>query len=179
VCAPSAPSPLLLRHRADLLAAARLGPVVDVACGRGRHALAVASAGAATLGLDRDAAALAALRAQAQGLPLALVRCDLEAGLPPPLAPARAGAVLVFRYLWRPLVAALAGLLAPGGLLLYETFMRDQEKLPHGPRNSAFLLDRGELPALFSGLRVERYEEGLFESARGAEALARLVARRP
>jgi hypothetical protein len=87
--------------------------------------------------------------------------------------------VLVFRYLWRPLAPALAALLAPGGLLVYETFTLAQEKLPHGPRNPAFLLRPGELRELFPGLRVRLFEEGLFGAGPERQALARLVAERP
>jgi SAM-dependent methyltransferase len=175
------PAPFALAWLDAVAAAAALGPVVDVACGRGRHALAAAGRGARTLGLDRDAAALRALAAlaRAQDLPVACVRADLEGGAAFPLAPGRAGAVLVFRYLWRPLARALAEALAPGGLLLYETFTRAQEKLGHGPRNPAFLLEPGELPRLFPTLRVEVFEEGVEATPRGPEALARLAARRP
>ena len=175
------PSPFVLAWLDAALAAAALGPALDLACGRGRHALALAARGARTLALDRDAAGLAALAAEARvrGLPLACLRADLEGGGALPVAPGRLGVLVVSRYLWRPLAPALADALAPGGLLLYETFTRAQEKLGHGPRNPAFLLEPGELPRLFPGLRVEAFEEARAESARGPEALARLAARRP
>jgi SAM-dependent methyltransferase len=175
------PSPFVLAWLDAALAAAELGPALDLACGRGRHALALAARGARTLALDRDAAALALLAAEARArrLPLACLRADLEGRGALPVAPGRLGVLVVSRYLWRPLAPALAEALAPGGLLLYETFTQAQEKLRHGPRNPAFLLATGELPRLFPGLRVEAFEEGLVESARGPEALARLAARRP
>ena len=161
--------------------AARLGPIVDVACGRGRNLLAATAAGARGVGIDCAADALADLAraARAGGRRIALVRADLERGHALPLAPGSAGCVLVFRYLWRPVLGALQELLAPGGLLLYETFTRDGEKLGHGPRNPAFLLERGELRAAFPGLLVEDWEEGLLGGDPEPAALARLRARRP
>jgi SAM-dependent methyltransferase len=177
---PGAPSPFALARLDAVVAAAALGPVLDVACGRGRHALAAAARGARAIGLDRDRDALRALAglARERGLPVRCLRVDLEGGGAFPLAPGRAGAVLVFRYLWRPLAPALAAALAPGGLLLYETFVRTREKVGHAPGNPAFLLEPGELPRLFPGLRVEAFEEVVEASPRGPEALARLAARR-
>ena len=105
---------------------------------------------------------------------------DLEAGAGIPLASARFGAVLVFRYLWRPLAPAIEALLRPGGILLYETFTRRQKDLPHGPGNAAFLLGEGELARLFPGLRVETFEEAERRDADGrAWHLASLLARKP
>jgi SAM-dependent methyltransferase len=160
--------------------AARSRPVLDLACGRGRHALAVAERGAHVVAVDRDPEALAELarEARARDLPVSCVRADLEGAHGLPFAPAGLGAVLVFRYLWRPLAPALAAALAPGGLLLYETFTRDQGKLPYGPRNPAFLLEPGELPRLFPELAIEAFEEGHFGPVERPEALARLRARR-
>ena len=65
-------------------------------------------------------------------------------------------------------------MLRPGGVLLYETFTRHHREIAEHPRNPAFLLEPGELPKLFAGLEVLRYEEARSET----EAVARLVARR-
>jgi SAM-dependent methyltransferase len=130
------------------------------------------------VGIDRDPDALTALvqegRRRAPRCALGGVRADLEAhGLP--LRPGSCGAVLVFRYLHRPLVPAISALLRPGGLLLYETFTNDQRNLGYGPRNPAFLLATGELRELFPGLRILAYEEGRSAGAL-PEALASLAA---
>jgi tellurite methyltransferase len=161
--------------------AARLGPVVDFACGRGRHTLAAAALGARALGIDRDPAALKALLCEARNraLPFLVmgVRADLETRYDLPLRRESCGAILVFRYLHRPLASVIPALLRPGGLLLYETFTKDQKNLGYGPTNPAFLLAPSELRELFSGLAVLAYEEGLRPGER-PEALACLAARR-
>jgi SAM-dependent methyltransferase len=177
--APAAPSPFLLEHLDALARAARLGPVVDVACGEGRHAQALAERGIPVVGVDLRATALAALRARARERDLAIhaVRADLEAAPCLPLAPGRCGALLVFRYLHRPLAPQLAECLRPGGLLLYETFTVAQSELGYGPRNPAFLLEPGELARLFPRLETSSYWEGITQDERPA-ALARLLARR-
>jgi len=175
----SPPSPWFLAQCARLADAARLGPVLDLACGSGRHALAAAELGAVTLAIDRDAQALRALQAQAsqRGLPLQALRADLETPFGIPVRARSCGVILVFRFLFRPLAAAIVEALAPGGLLLYETFTVAQRALGTGPRRADFLLEPGELAALFSGLEPIEYAEG---SSAGAppECLARLAARR-
>jgi SAM-dependent methyltransferase len=160
-----------------LVQSARLGPVVDLACGRGRHSAASAGAQLCTIGLDRNGQFLNDLRAHAAraGTPLSLVRFDLEAGLGPPFREGSCGAILIFRFLYRPMAPLLPSLLAPGGLLLYETFTVGQLELGSGPRNRDFLLEPGELRELFPTLEVLRYDEGLHDGAMTAQ----LVARRP
>jgi hypothetical protein len=105
------------------------------------------------------------------------VRVDLETRHGIPLIPASCGAILVFRFLYRPLAAAVVDCLLPGGLLLYETFTIQQLTVEPGPKNPAFLLREGELPELFPTLEVLRYEEGWGTGPR-PEAMARLVARK-
>ena len=87
------------------------------------------------------------------------------------------GAILVFRFLFRPLATAIVEALAPGGLLLYETFTVAQRALGTGPRRADFLLEPGELAALFSGLEPIEYAEGRSDGD-PPECLARLAARR-
>ncbi len=176
---PSPPSPWFLAQRARLAEALRRGPVLDLACGRGRHALAAAELGAATLAIDRDAAALSALKraAQARNLPVQTLRADLETPLGIPVKTGSCGAILVFRFLYRPLAAAIVDALAPGGLLLYETFTLEQRALGGGPRRAEFLLAADELRTLFSNLEILEYTEGR-SAGDPPECLAQLAARR-
>lgn len=175
-CPDSEPSEFFRVREGLLLEAGRLGPVLDLACGYGRHSLAAARLGLPVLALDRDEEVLRALQRIAPPL-VQCVRTDLETGFDIPVAPASCGAVLVFRFLFRPLVQAIAEALRPGGLLLYETFTTHQRKLGQGPRNPAFLLEPNELPSLFGSLRPIAYEELVTEGPHPA-ALARLAARR-
>ena len=181
----SPPSAWFTRHEAALRAAAALGPVVDLACGRGRHAAACSELQLPTVAVDRDDASLRALQhvTRGRGPAPCRVRADLEAECGIPIAEASCGAILIFRFLYRPIAPAVSDALEPGGLLLYETFTVDQLRLGWGPRNPAFLLEHGELPRLFPTLEVLAYEEGLQAEAdpgaRAAAATARLAARRP
>jgi SAM-dependent methyltransferase len=168
-------SPWLL-DSADLLPAG--GRALDVACGRGRHALLLAAAGFETTAIDRDRSALAPLETKAVGLGLSLIAraIDLEADHADlsVLAPAAFELIVVFRYLHRPLFPALRRALAPGGVLVYETFTQAQAARGH-PRNPAFLLAEGELARLVAPLDVLRFDEGEREGA----FVARVVARKP
>ncbi len=149
-----------------------------MACGSGRHALLLAAAGFDVHAIDRDAATIEALRAAAGKLGLTLraqVR-DLEAGGADPAAPLGPALaydlIVVVHYLHRPLFPALVRALAPGGLLLCETFTVDQAARGH-PKNPAFLLEHGELPRLVSPLKIVRQREGEFDGRWVAAVAAR------
>ena len=176
----SSASPHVLAHLDLLAEAAVRGAVVDLACGRGRNALAIAARGIPVLGIDRNAEFLVELShaARARALPIRAARADLEAAPAPPISAGRCGALVVCRYLHRPLAPVLEALLVAGGWLLYETFTIHQRDLGYGPENPAFLLNPGELPALFPNLEIAQHWEGLSDEPRPA-AVARLAARRP
>ena len=136
---------------------ARGSSVLDVACGSGRHVRWFAERGCRVTGVDRDAAALAPLQPIAETLV-----ADLE-NAPWPLPGRQFGAVVVTHYLWRPLLPALVGSLAEGGVLLYETFAFGNASVGK-PSNPDFLLRPGELLAAFAGLRVVAFEDGFATS---------------
>ena len=148
------------------------GRVLDLAAGGGRHVRLLREAGYRVVAADRDVGALrAGVAGDAQ---CEIVELDLEAGGPWPLGDGYDG-IVVTHYLWRPLLPALASALAPGGALLYETFMVGNERLGK-PANPDFLLRPGELLAAYLGrLGIVAFEQGLVAAPRPA-VIQRLAA---
>ena len=139
--------------------------VLDVACGGGRHLRWFAGRGARVTGVDRDAALLARLRGESDaGQAVELVEADLE-NAPWPFGDRRFDAVVVARYLWRPLLPAIVASVDVGGVLLYDTFARGQETVGR-PARADFLLAPGELlgVAAAAGLRTVAYEDGFLDA---------------
>jgi tellurite methyltransferase len=157
---PFGPSAWLVLN-ADLLSGA--GQALDLACGAGRNALLLAKAGISVRAVDHDSRKIGDLREMARRLelPLEAEVLDLEAG-DPDLGLECFDLILGIHYLHRPLFPSLRRALAPGGILLYETFTRDQA-LRGKPTNPDFLLSEGELPRLVHPLRILRSREGEFE----------------
>ena len=80
-------------------------------------------------------------------------------------------------YLHRPLLPILVDSLEPGGVLIYETFARGNERYGK-PSNPAFLLAPGELLEAVRGrLRVLAFEDLAVEEPRPA-AVQRICAQR-
>ncbi|MGD9903190.1 MAG: rhodanese-like domain-containing protein [Vicinamibacterales bacterium] len=146
--------------------------MLDVAAGRGRHALLFAAAGFAVTAVDRDQAAMTRLEriARAMGHPVTARVDDLERpGVV--LEPGAYDLVLVTHYLHRPLMPALVAAVAPGGLLIYETFTTAQAARGR-PTNPAFLLQPGELPVLVAPLEIRRAREGVVDDRDVASIVA-------
>lgn len=132
---------------------------LDLACGGGRHSRLLLARGYQVMAVDRDLSKLGELR-HAPGL--TAVGTDLEAdlarGTPLPFAGQTFDLVVVTNYLHRPLLPSLVAAVAPGGLLLYETFAAGNARFGR-PSNPDFLLKPGELLDVVRGkLRVLAYE---------------------
>ncbi len=130
--------------------------MLDVACGGGRHARLFAARGCKVTAVDRDPSVAQLLAAEPN---IEFVLADLEANAWP-LGDARFDAVIVTQYLHRALFPALKTALAPGGLLIYETFAAGNAEFGR-PSNPDYLLRPHELLDVFGAdLRVLAFEDG-------------------
>lgn len=153
------------------------GRALDVACGLGATAIALAEAGFDVTAIDIAPTALARARAEAErrGVTVDWQCADLsDLRLPP----AQYDLIVNIHYVNRDLTAQFAEALRPGGHVLFEQHLRWPTPVA-GPGSDHFRLRPGELRHLLWQLGVVQYEEGLFDGADGARlALARAGARR-
>jgi SAM-dependent methyltransferase len=145
----SAPEPWVVRF-APLVPAGT--PVLDLACGEGRHVRFFQALDHPVTALDRNISGIPDLT------DAEVIEADVENG-PWPLSGRRFGGIVVVNYLHRPLLPVLAASLTPGGVLIYRTFAVGNERFGR-PRNPDFLLRPGELLDAFRDLTVVAYEHG-------------------
>lgn len=133
------------------------GKVLDLAAGGGRHTRYFKDLGHKVTAIDRDVSGLRNLAGQ----DIEIMAADLEDGAPWPLGTRKFDGIVVTNYLHRPLFPHLAGALATGGVLIYETFGAGNERFGK-PSNPNFLLRPGELLEFAGahGLQVLAYECG-------------------
>jgi SAM-dependent methyltransferase len=156
------------------------GRTLDLACGSGRHSRLLLSLGHSVLAVDRDAAALESL----VGAGIETKQFDLEqegadrvSGWP--LSPSSYSGVVVTNYLHRPLMDALLASVAPGGVLIYETFAQGNGQFGK-PSNPDFLLAPGELLERVyraGGWHVIAFEDGYVNTPKPA-MIQRICVRR-
>lgn len=171
----SEPDPFLIESERTLLAAAfpQAGSALDVAGGTGRHAVYLAERGWRVTLTDISSVGIAHARARAAGRNVTIQTVEgntseLDFGHE------RFDLVLVFFYLERNILPALAAALRPGGLVLYKTYTEEHEKFARRVGRPIYYLRPGELLTAFPGFRVLHYRESMIE-----RGVAELAARKP
>jgi SAM-dependent methyltransferase len=144
--------------------------VLDVACGYGRHMRWFAAQGHLVTGVDRLGEAISSVANLGE-----TVLADIE-NEPWPFTGRTFDGVVVTNYLWRPLLAAIVQSVAPGGVLIYETFAAGNETVGK-PSRPDFLLQPGELLRACQELRVVAYEDGFLDEP--PRFIQRIAAVRP
>lgn len=146
----------VLREFAHLLP--RHGRALDLACGLGANALLLARRGLQVEAWDSSEVAIERLR-EAAGRDALELRAQVRDVVERPPQAGAFDVVFVSRFLERDLAPALQAALRPGGLLYYQTFVREAVHAERGPRRPEYRLAANELLGLFPGLRLIVYRE--------------------
>ena len=174
----SEPSPWIVRFTPLVKAG---GCVLDLACGGGRHSRYLLEQGCKVVALDRSIDAVADL---SDNPACENICADLETDnavfeKPGELSGRHFDGIIVVNYLHRPLFNYFINALAPGGVLIYETFARGNEQFTR-PRNPDHLLKSAELLNLAQGgLDVIAYEHGIVEKGPLLGVIQRICAIKP
>ncbi len=154
------------------------GHALDLACGRGGSAIAMAMRGLDVYAWDISNVAIDWLRIHANTCDLGIqarVR-DVLAQPPPPRS---FDVIVVSHFLDRPLCSAISAALRPGGLLFYQTFAVDAVS-SRGPSKPEFRLAPAELLRLFPGLKPIVFSDlgQVGDTGKGPRDISWLVAER-
>lgn len=180
-------SALLPRYLSQLSCAANAGPTLDLACGTGHNGLYLLEQGIPVVFADSNPVALEQIKLGLETESRQEVRhmatmwqVDFEQTATPPLSPNSFSAILVFRYLHRPLLPQIKQAICPGGLIIYETFTVEQARFGR-PKNPDFLLRPGELENCFADWQVLHSFEGTTSNTDNSstQAIAQIVAVKP
>ena len=100
------PAQLLVEHSGLFLEKSLPGPVLDLACGEAHNSIFLALKGVKVISIDLSSEALerAGVLATKCGAEISVWQVDLESEGVNPLPEHAYGAILVFRYLHRPLI---------------------------------------------------------------------------
>lgn len=152
------PAQLLVEYLPILLK----GRALDVAMGKGRNALFLASHGFDVVGLETDDESIDVCRADAKerGLNLEIRRTDLEDLTSYKIESSAYDVVICFYYLQRNIIPIMKDALKPGGIIIYETFLIDQHLTAGHPRHREFCFEHNELLNNFPVFRILYYREG-------------------
>ena len=180
-------SPLISKYLKQLkgLNTNQQSTVLDLACGSGRNGLYLIENGIPVTFADVNAAAIEQVQQHAAKLKnkqqANFWLTDFERENETSLADKLFSAIMVFRYLHRPLFTQIKQAIMPNGLIIYETFTTDQAQFGR-PKNPDFLLKAGELADIFSDWKIIHSFEGIVESTNDSsqkKAIAQIVAIKP
>ncbi len=129
---------------------------LDLACGSGRDSVYMALNGWSMTSVDHSRNALDRLQqlAKINQQSVRSRQLDLEQNF----SEIRSmncsySAIVVVRYLHRPILDQLRSLIAPKGFIIYQTFLRGSEQFG-SPKNPRYLLEDGELANRFSDFKI-------------------------
>lgn len=134
------------------------GPVLDLACGKGRHGQYFLGLGYPVTFVDKDISGVADSFSQDHSshsksldnnINIQLIKHDLENNSPWPFHPDQFSGIVVTNYLYRPLLLQLITTLKPDGIIIYKTFAAGNEQFGK-PKNPEFLLRKNELRTAFN-----------------------------
>ncbi|KGJ89266.1 tellurite resistance protein [Thalassotalea sp. ND16A] len=180
-------SPLLTEYLTEIKRLSTELSVLDLACGSGRNGLYLVSNDIPVTFADINKTSLQKIaETSVNSLPVIktelakLWQVDFEDEDDSPLVDKCFAAVIVYRYLHRPLFEKIKTSIQPGGLVIYETFTTKQPQFGR-PKNPNFLLQHDELLQQFSDWEVLHYFEDVVSKGDelGSQAIAQIVARKP
>jgi len=162
---------------AQAIAGRMPGRALDIACGAGRNAICLAFHNWKVTGVDASAVGLELAQkvAAQERVSIDWRLANLERG-EFAIEPEGYDLICVIHYLQRDLMPAIRGGVMPGGMVVAAIAMVDDAP-DITPMNPAFLLQPGELRAMFDGWEIVHASET--RKTAHARLTAELIARRP
>ncbi|MDD5434996.1 MAG: class I SAM-dependent methyltransferase [Nitrospira sp.] len=146
----------------DYLPLLPCGKALDVAMGKGRNGIFLASHGFEVTGLERDEESIRMCRNEADRAGVKIdARCvDLEDLESYKIESSVYDVIICFYYLQRNLFSRIKEALKPQGIIIYETFLIDQHIKTGHPKRREYCFEHNELLKLFIDFRIIYYREG-------------------
>jgi tellurite methyltransferase len=148
---------------------------LDIACGSGREAVFLALQGFRTEAVDVLPDALDRCNDLARRHEVAVATRLSDVQAEPAIGADHYDLVCCFNFLHRPLMPVIARAVRPGGLVIYETFLREQRERFGRPLRDSHILKPEELPTWFEEWETLVFREGMSGPRR---IVASLIARK-
>lgn len=135
------------------------GRALDIACGTGRHAMFLAGLGYQVDAVDISDVALARIKGKSDKIRTILADLDDYQ-----IQPAHYDLIINFNFLQRHLFPQIIAGLKPGGMVIFQSYLREPDAPLKAPHHQDYLLLPNELPEAFQSLHILHYRE---EATRG------------